>query len=154
MLKGTARLLFAFDGRTGRTGFWLGLLLVLAVALAVHLGVVRVFGATGAPTLAFVLLSFPLYFALLWPLAALGAKRFHDRGRPGWLSVVALGPPYLLTIADALDLSGTGESATWLGSVLSWAALLCVLWAVIELGLMPGDPDPNRFGPPPGHLSE
>ena len=154
MLADVTRLLFAFDGRTGRVGFWLGLLLVLVVALAVYLGLIRIFGATGAPTLAFVLLSFPLYFALLWPLAALGAKRFHDRGRPGWLSVVALGPPYLLTIADALDLSGTGESATWLGSVLSWAALLCVLWAVIELGLMPGDPDPNRFGPPPGRVPE
>ena len=149
MIEGV-RLLFAFEGRTGRIGFWLGLAAVFAAALAVYLGVIRVFGATGEPTLAFVLLSVPLYVVLLWPLSALGAKRFHDRGRPGWLSAVALGPPYLLTVADALGLSRAGEDATWLGSVLSWAALLCVLWAMIELGFMPGDPDPNRFGPPPG----
>ena len=150
MLKGAARLLFAFEGRTGRAGFWLGLAAVLAAALAVTLAVVRAFGATGEPTPGLVLLSFLLYFMLLWPLTALGAKRFHDRGRPGWLSVVALGPPYLLTVADALKLSETGEGATWLASALSWAALLAVLWAVVELGFMPGDPDPNRFGPPPG----
>ena len=149
MLQDARFLFLSFEGRIGRFVFWGGLAVVLAAALLVQAGVVWFFGASGELPLGLVLLSFPFYVALLWPLAALGAKRFHDRGRPGWLGAVALGPPYLQTIADTLRLTETSEGATGLGLTLSVLTLLCLLWAIIDLGFLGGEDETNRFGPPP-----
>ena len=149
MLQDARFLFLSFEGRIGRFEFWGGLAVVLAAALLVQALVAWFYGASGEPPLGHVLLSFPFYFALLWPLAALGAKRFHDRGRPGWLGLVARGPPYLQTIAETFHFTETSEGATGLGLALSVITLACLLGAIIELGFLAGEEDANRFGPPP-----
>lgn len=77
-----------FDGRIDRRRFWLGLGLLGAAAC----------GIAGAATVlasidpSFMSLGQVLITALLLPLAALAAKRWHDRGRSGFWSVVVAIP--------------------------------------------------------------
>jgi uncharacterized membrane protein YhaH (DUF805 family) len=49
---------------------------------------------------------------------AVYAKRFHDRGKSGWWVLIALVP------------------------------VIGFVWILIELGMLPGDPLPNAYGPP------
>jgi uncharacterized membrane protein YhaH (DUF805 family) len=55
---------------------------------------------------------------LVWPAVVISIKRWHDRDKSGWWVLVSLIP------------------------VIGW------LWALIENGLLRGDAQPNRFGPP------
>ncbi|MGJ4932165.1 DUF805 domain-containing protein [Bradyrhizobium sp. HKCCYLS2038] len=85
--------LFSFDGRIGRSAFWLGLILPLTLAF---LGIV-----VAVPPLAFNNAVLGLFLLTLWPTLAIGAKRCHDRGRSGWYQLVGLVPfvgPILLLI--------------------------------------------------------
>lgn len=52
------------------------------------------------------------------PAVLVYIKRWHDRDKSGWWMLIML-----LPIIDAI-------------------------WALIELGFLPGTPGPNRFGPP------
>lgn len=62
-----------------------------------------------------------IFFALsVWPSIAVNVKRLHDRDSSGWMLLITLIP------------------------------VLGHLWLLIYVGLMPGTPGPNRFGPPPG----
>ncbi len=56
---------------------------------------------------------------LLWPALAVSVKRWHDRDKSGWWVLLNLLP------------------------VIGW------LWALIDNGLLPGTPGPNRFGADP-----
>ncbi|GLH82372.1 hypothetical protein SSBR45G_72810 [Bradyrhizobium sp. SSBR45G] len=78
------RFLFSFDGRVGRSAYWLGLLLPLMLMFIVVTAIV--------PPLAFN--SAVLWLSLLaaWPALAIGAKRCHDRDRSGWYQLVGLVP--------------------------------------------------------------
>jgi uncharacterized membrane protein YhaH (DUF805 family) len=98
-------------GRTTRRGFWLGfvapflLLFTLAILwdspVELPLAVFAVLGAS------------------VWPGIAVGAKRFHDRGKSGWFLLIFLIPA------------------------------LGLLWLLIELGFFRGTVGHNRFGPAP-----
>jgi uncharacterized membrane protein YhaH (DUF805 family) len=76
-----------------------------------------------------------VYPPLLFFATCLLSKRLHDRGRSGWwaalilLSLVAVWP----TPTHVLDFLFAG----------------IVLWAIIELGAMPGEQGANRYGPNP-----
>lgn len=59
------------------------------------------------------------YLPFLWPSLAVQTKRWHDRGRPG-----------LWVFVSVLPLIGG-------------------LWVLIECGFLPGDREPNEYGPPP-----
>jgi uncharacterized membrane protein YhaH (DUF805 family) len=56
---------------------------------------------------------------VLWPSIAISVKRWHDRGKSGWWVLVLLIP------------------------LVGW------IWALVENGLLPGTPGPNRYGEPP-----
>ena len=76
-----------------------------------------------------------VYPPLLFFTTCLLSKRLHDRGRSGWwaalilLSLVAVWPTPM--------------------HVLDFLFGAIVLWAVIELGVMPGEQGANRYGPNP-----
>ena len=75
-----------------------------------------------------------VYPALLFSSACLLSKRLHDRGRSGWWAALVL-------LAFALVWpNASGPRALF---------LIVVIWAVIELGIMPGEEGSNRFGANP-----
>ncbi|MBX3479426.1 MAG: MFS transporter [Caulobacter sp.] len=120
------QLLFGFQGRAARAPFWL-VAIAGAAVFALFWGMVNLKPPVdpAAPALAMppgyeVLAALPWIIALglIWPLAAIGVKRCHDRGRSGWWMLLALVPV-------------AGQ-----------------LWWLIDLGLLAGQAGANRFGEP------
>jgi len=58
-------------------------------------------------------------FASIWPGLAINIKRWHDRDKSGWWIFISLIP------------------------------LVGPIWALIEVGFLPGTPGPNQYGPDP-----
>lgn len=125
-------LLFGFKGRADRLQFWL-VLFASGAIFGFFWALVNIRppldpGETPPPAApgAEILNALPwvLAVALIWPIAAIGVKRLHDRGRSGWLMLAALVP------------------------VLGW------LWLLYELGLVSGASEPNAYGPAPSAQGE
>ncbi len=78
-------------------------------------------------------------------LVILCVPRLHDIGRTGWLVLA----PLALEIAAAVGLFILPQDD---GYVVFGVAVLIILGAMVWLGVIPGEPEANRFGdpPPPG----
>ena len=76
-----------------------------------------------------------VYPALFYAGACVLSKRLHDRGRSGWWAALIL-----FSIV-----------AVWPhpASFLDFLFVVVLIWAVVELGVMAGEPGANRFGPNP-----
>lgn len=81
-------LFLTFDGRITRRTYWIGTLAIMAACMVLSI-LAGILGAIFAP-LAF----FPsiLSLVLVYPALAVSAKRWHDRGKSGWWSLVNLIP--------------------------------------------------------------
>jgi uncharacterized membrane protein YhaH (DUF805 family) len=113
-------------GRLGRAAFLGATAVLLALAIAFEYArTLRVDARWG----------WVVYAALLFSAACVLSKRLHDRGRRGWWGFL---------IVWAL-IESWPRPASWLG----WAAVLVLAATFVDLGLMPGEPRANRFGPPP-----
>jgi uncharacterized membrane protein YhaH (DUF805 family) len=102
---------------------------------------------------------------LSYSAAAAAGKRFHDRGKTGWLAPLAaatlLGLDEIVEQAGAglsyatglllhLDTSAmSGSQAAALAAILVQSGIL--LWLTIELGVLRGAAEANSYGPPPAH---
>jgi uncharacterized membrane protein YhaH (DUF805 family) len=112
--------LFGFRGRLSRAGFWETVASILLVDVLIVLG--GLYAAdSGAPAGQALLQAAPWALILLtvWGSLATSVKRLHDRGRTGWLILIALIP------------------------VIGW------LWLLVDLFLLEGDEGRNRYGRPP-----
>ena len=120
-------LFFSMDGRINRGKFWLALLVLLIIQWAVYLAAAVYFGATQMaeydpnqpPPTGFLIFFAVLILAFLWPSLCVYAKRWHDRDKSGWWTLIALIP-----IAGGI-------------------------WLLVECGLLRGTDGENRFGPDP-----
>ena len=114
---------FSSSGRVGAVRFTIAALLLLLL--------LGVYDSTIKSALAW--LSFVVYVPLLFSGACVLSKRLHDRGRSGWWSAVIL-------LAVAM---------VWPGpeGFLDFVAVLVLVWAVIDLCIMPGERGNNRYGP-------
>jgi uncharacterized membrane protein YhaH (DUF805 family) len=56
---------------------------------------------------------------VIWPGLAINIKRWHDRDKSGWWILISLIP--------------------FVGPI----------WALVEVGFLPGTPGPNQYGPDP-----
>ncbi|MCB1377003.1 MAG: DUF805 domain-containing protein [Alphaproteobacteria bacterium] len=107
----------SFEGRIGRQQMWMGVIVICAVsfiasALDWILGTIsldRGFGIIGGIV---SLIS-------IYPSLALYAKRWHDRGKSGWWSLIILVP------------------------------LIGVIWWFVECGCLRGTEGPNQYGSDP-----
>ena len=115
--------LFAIDGRIGRQKFWLmGMVISLAwvaiLVLSRFVSSAAVFlsedprSAIGIGTLLF----WGSAIAWFWMVLAVNAKRWHDRGKSGWWSLILLIP------------------------------VIGLVWALVELGFLAGDYGDNKYG--------
>ena len=129
--------LFSFNGRISRFEYWLkGVLVIVAAIIVLNIltviitsaiaagadasddaetGLVALLAGLGIVLLLWFLAAIPL----VWISFALYAKRFHDRGKTGWMGLVVFIP------------------------------LIGPFWILIECGFLPGDPVANAYGPPP-----
>lgn len=136
---------FSLKGRASRLAFWRFFLLqsLAAAGIMVTTSFATIIGGwLGAvPAL------------LIVPLAAaafcISVRRFHDRGRGMiWALVFTIGP---FTLSAPLRLLSPEAStkAILAASLAALAGGLLALWSWIELGVLPGQKGPNRFGPDP-----
>lgn len=120
-------LFFSLDGRINRAKFWLGIVILLVAQVVLMLVAGMIFGASmmgemdpsQEPSLAAMLPMLIVVLLLLWPSICIYAKRWHDRDKSGWWTLIALVP--------------------FVGAI----------WMLIECGLLAGTDGPNRFGSDP-----
>lgn len=123
---------FSFAGRIRRKTWWLGYVLpifiieVVGMVLDAIFGFVRIVPPDALPTKDFAMQTagigpFTIVALLLVVLGGLAGqvKRWHDRDKSGWWVLIAFVP------------------------------VIGPIWAVVELGFLPGTEGPNRFGPDP-----
>ncbi|MBS0385299.1 MAG: DUF805 domain-containing protein, partial [Proteobacteria bacterium] len=155
---GMVSLLFSFRGRIGRKQYWFGMGLVgflsfvgqmlASVAPASSLfemkGGDRIHdaGSAGAAGL-------PVYLIVAWCTLAIQFKRFHDRGRTGWISVAPLALVLMLLASVLGDVLGNAPLERTVGDLLPYAALLMLtsLGFFIDLGCMGSVEGVNKYGP-------
>jgi uncharacterized membrane protein YhaH (DUF805 family) len=101
------------------------------IAAAVLLGLAALYEALVGATLHWIT-GWIVYPALFYAGACVLSKRLHDRGRSGWWAA-----PILVSIV-----------AVWPhpAGFLDFLFFLVLVWAFVELGLMPGEQGANRYG--------
>lgn len=119
-------LFLSASGRMARGAF-----LIPAAAL---LGGAILYDAT-LPDALHWLTGWLVYPVLVFCGACVLSKRLHDRGRSGWWAA-----PILLSLI-----------AVWPTPrhFLDFLFAAVVVWAIVELGVMPGEQGANRYGPNP-----
>ena len=145
----------SFDGRIHRKLFWIASLIMIAAAILLSMVIVLPLSAAN-PTLG-ALASLVLSLAFLYPAAAVGVKRLHDRDKPGRLIVVFFAPGLILQVGELLGLTGSYQliagQSIYLPNLLGWllnlVALVVGIWALVTLGFLAGTIGPNKYGPDP-----
>lgn len=113
--------LTSFEGRINRAKFWAGIGVIWVVSIVAQIidaftGIVLIplQQGMGFGPLTVLMLLVSLYVGL-----ALYAKRWHDRDKSGWWSLIMLVP------------------------------IVGAIWLIVECGILPGTKGSNRFGPDP-----
>ena len=143
---------FPMRGRIGRGRYWALTLLYLVgwlvgAAILIALAVVNYNPPDDVVTtrtiVGFVLLGIAMVvfvFVTVAGFASAGVRRLHDRGKSGyWLLLYYLLPSLMVRHAGS-DSVG----------IVFWLAIVVILAAaVVELGILRGEPGSNAFGPDP-----
>ena len=118
--------LFAFKGRIRRMEYWYTTLTASLIGDLLHLmlaedllGVCHDASANAVTISACMTLYLLLLLPLFWVSLAAQVKRWHDRGKSGWMALVMMIP------------------------VIGW------IWAIVELGFLRGTTGPNAYGDDP-----
>lgn len=122
--------LFAFNGRASRSEFWWFMLFIGLVNFCA--GILFSFFPAGLAAA----LSLGISLALFPANLGVTVRRLHDRNLRGWWLLL----PLLSLVPFAL-----GAAISQTNSILATA--MCLIYLIILC--MPGQPAPNRFGPPP-----
>jgi uncharacterized membrane protein YhaH (DUF805 family) len=120
---GFAELFFSGQGRAPR--------LPSLIAAAVLLGLAALYEAV-APSTVHWITGWVVYPALFYAGACVLSKRLHDRGRSGWWAALVL----------------ASIVAVWPhpAGFLDFLFFLVLVWAFVELAVMPGEQGANRYG--------
>ena len=151
------------EGRLNRKGFWISAigLAIMLLFLLFLIGVLLIpFGGSdtkfGAKLLGLISAAIGLY-----PSYNIVLKRLHDRGRPENLVWVFLVPGIASTLFQVLEISGRYQKTVFLGQeslafapnglgmLISLITFGIGIWALIELGILPGEKSRNAHGPDP-----
>lgn len=152
-------LFFSFHGRINRAQYWLGNLgasflgsiaiFFLAFIVAPHPGVKPDPMAQAALTMGAFL---PVLLAMAWAGLAIQVKRFHDRGRSGYFAIAPFVPCFMIVSAVMEGIFTNAAADLVVPKILPWIGVsgLINLFLFVDLGLMPGKQDGNKYGDPPG----
>jgi uncharacterized membrane protein YhaH (DUF805 family) len=126
----------SFEGRIPRKTFWLAFLVMLVISWVLQLLAFSIFGgsmmamdpnmspeaqaeaAMGAMSAMMLPLGIVILLTL-WPTLAMYTKRWHDRNKSGWWSLIMFVP------------------------------IIGGIWMLVELGFLRGTEGANRFGADP-----
>ena len=137
-------LLLSLNGRISRLSFWIGTAILWAIRFAAPYLIIAIVGLSERAVLIAILVA----FALAYPTYALMAKRFQDRGKPGFIALFAIVPVYANNLLQTLRVIDPDEP-TLLYHMLNYAVIGIGLWLLVELGCLKGTQGPNRYGPDP-----
>jgi uncharacterized membrane protein YhaH (DUF805 family) len=135
----------SLDGRINRAKWWAGMVILLAVSLALGLVIEIIFGSGFFGTFLATLVALALFF----PSYAVCAKRFQDRDRPGKTALYGLVPLLIAGLFQTWGLAGTPQEPNGLGWICTLVNLGVGLWFLIDLGILRGTPGQNHFGGDP-----
>jgi uncharacterized membrane protein YhaH (DUF805 family) len=133
-------LFLSFEGRIGRTTFWIGVAILVVVESIAQLAVWQ-FGNDQIGAVADLVFVFPEF--------ALTAKRAHDRN----ISTPLIGLFFAGAVAlDLLtlggwDMNGDNPTPAMLAILIPWGIFALIL--LIDLGFRRGTQGPNPYGPDP-----
>jgi uncharacterized membrane protein YhaH (DUF805 family) len=134
--------LFSFRGRVNRAKYWL---FCLASALLLFGAAILIPRGRALPSLlAIALFGAVIIFIIALMVAnfAVGVKRLHDRDKSGWWMPFFVFAPSIL--------GGINAAAGRHGGILfTLAGVAISLWALVELGFLPGADGSNGYGPDP-----
>ena len=130
----------AFDGRLSRLAFWRCWLSVQVFGvLGWTLSIVATIegGALGA------LFLVPTIMLYAIALASCLVRRLHDRGRSGWQLIPIVGGPLAARVAAEPLLHSATPILACIGAGLAFATVVANLWAMSEIGIQDGAPQPS-----------
>jgi uncharacterized membrane protein YhaH (DUF805 family) len=130
------QLFTSLEGRIPRKWFWLGLLVMMIITWILEFILFAIFGvsmssmdpnatpeaqaAAASAMMSKMLLPLGILILLtIWPSICIYAKRWHDRDKSGWWSLIGLIP------------------------------IIGGIWMLVECGFLRGTEGPNRFGNDP-----
>lgn len=155
-------LLFSFRGRINRAQYWLGTSLVGVATVVSQVLIAAISGGSAleAKTLAERFGAFagasalvlPLTVLVLWSSLAIQFKRFHDRGRTGWISMAPIAGMLMLILTIVGDAMSNAPFSKVFDDIVPyfWGFILVGIGFFIDLGCLPSKEGPNRYGGPPG----
>jgi uncharacterized membrane protein YhaH (DUF805 family) len=158
------------QGRATTGQFWVGVIVLLVVGLALSLpsnfGLVDV-TSPESQSLQMVLLVVSI--ALIYPQLCVYAKRFHDAGKSAWWFLAVIGVSILLNfiVGIMLTIPYFPQLAAAQGDQEAMIAIQAsmqekIVWPATGVGIVIGlivafvvgnlrsDPGENKYGPPPG----
>ena len=104
--------LLSYDGRIGRSDFWIkGVLAIIAIGILAAIAVAVLTLVAEILAIVVYVLFVPLS---IWIYYAVVAKRFHDRGKSGWWGLVNLIPligPFWIIIECGFMEGTNGDNA-------------------------------------------
>ncbi len=144
-------LFFSADGRIGRSAFWIGWLVLLGVNVV--LGWIPLFG-------------WLLSLGTIYCWVCVSAKRLHDMGKTGWLTIIPIVFAWVIPVAALFAFGGAAilagladmnDEATAMAVLSSLGGMIIIVlvsWLIafgflIWQGVTTGDVGDNRYGPPP-----
>ncbi len=133
-------LLDSFEGRIGRTTFWIAMGTVAAAELAGHVIAERLEGDK---------LNAIVDLVFTYPEFAIAVKRGHDRNLPFWVPGIFFAAGVVLDLFTVLGWAGTEAEPSLLALFVAVPLTILGLGLLIELGFRKGTPGPNRYGPDP-----
>jgi len=144
------KVFFSPEGRMRRKDFWLAWIVLFAAGWLLNL----------APPFGWI-----LSLVGIWCSVCIHTKRLHDMGRSGWLQLIQYVTWTVFTLfavsvgaaaAVSAIIAGDDPAATFAALAGAGAVVLAFLLALLItlafllwVGLTPGQPGENRYGPPP-----
>ena len=164
-------MLTSLKGRLNRKPYWIVGLCLLALVLIVVIAITIVSIQMMQSELVLGL-AVLVQLAVLWPAAALMAKRFQDRNKSAAYVLLLIVPTLIQMATDVSGITGkpmplslidldASLASAWI-SVMQWRLwnqpiefalgswiFIVTVWFLIELGFLRGTSGTNRFGPDP-----
>ena len=171
MIKGGAmsivQILFSANGRIRRRDYWLYSIGIGIVGALIEFAGHQVL--TGHPASDYVkdlsgwmsfkpepfnLFILAMMVVFQWPAICIVSKRWHDRGKSGWLSVISPGSTILMLCAQGFYGPLSPHSNLGLYFAGSLINLAISIWVFVECGCLDGTKGSNRYGPSPKGIQD